>query len=310
MGTHPKPTVPVLALPLDACELCGRRRPYREAEIVTVEGDRNRAFICASCSGAKHEELVTIESPGSAYPPAGEIAEGRRGQHPSRASSLPGIVSPRRPEAHKRVANVATERSMNVSNEDTALAVAGEQKRVGFSLEPKSLSEAIELAKIMAGSDLVPKDFREKPGNVLVAVQMGAEVGLAPMQAIQNIAIINGRPAVWGDACLALVKASGLLVMIDESDDGSAATCVVQRRGEPNTVSRSFSMEDAKTAGLLSKDGPWRTYPRRMRQMRARAWALRDVFPDVLRGLAVREEVEDIDVTPAVAPVSEDRKSV
>lgn len=185
-----------------------------------------------------------------------------------------------------------------MSNEGTSVAIVTEENKqiaraAAFSLAPRTLGEAIEFAKIMANSDLVPKDFREKPGNVLVAVQMGAEVGLAPMQAIQNIAVINGRPAMWGDACLALVKASGLLAMIDEVDDGSQATCTVQRRGEPNAVSRSFSMDDAKTAGLLSKDGPWKTYPKRMRQMRARAWALRDAFPDVLKGLAIREEAED-----------------
>jgi len=169
-----------------------------------------------------------------------------------------------------------------------------------FNLTPKSLSEAMQLAKLMAGSDLVPKDFRGKPENVLVAVQMGAEVGLAPMQAIQNIAVINGRPSVWGDATLAIVQAardpSGrklLMEWIKETDDGETATCAVKRLGYPEPTIRTFSMTDAKTAGLLGKEGPWRSYPRRMRQMRARAFALRDGFADVLRGLAIREEVED-----------------
>jgi hypothetical protein len=53
-------------------------------------------------------------------------------------------------------------------------------------------------------------------------------------------------------------------------------------------------MDDAKAAGLQGKQGPWTQYPKRMRQMRARAFALRDVFPDVLRGLPVAEEVMDI----------------
>lgn len=78
-----------------------------------------------------------------------------------------------------------------------------------------------------------------------------------------------------------------------EADDGGTAVCRVKRRGESEEV-RTFSMDDAKVAGLLGKSGPWTQYPKRMRQMRARAFALRDVFPDVLRGMPIAEEVMDI----------------
>ena len=139
---------------------------------------------------------------------------------------------------------------------------------------------------------MVPKDFKGKPGNCLVAIQWGMEIGLKPLQAMQNIAVINGRPSLWGDAVIALVRSSPLCESIIEEDDGRTATCRVKRRGEPEQ-SRSFSMDDAKAAGLLGKQGPWTQYPKRMRQMRARAFAVRDVFPDVLKGLPVAEEVMD-----------------
>lgn len=174
-------------------------------------------------------------------------------------------------------------------------AVSTPAKRETFSLAPRDLSEAMEFAQVMAKSDLVPKDYHGNPGNVLVAVQMGAEVGLAPMQAIQNIAVINGRPSMWGDACLALVRASGLLEAIHESSDAEKATCIVKRKGEAQ-YETTFSMEDARRAKLAEKSGPWTQYPKRMLQMRARSFALRDVFPDVLKGIIVREEAEDYDV--------------
>ena len=79
-----------------------------------------------------------------------------------------------------------------------------------FSLAPRDLNEAMRLADMLAGSELVPKDFRGKPANVLVAVQWGVELGLQPMQALQNIAVINGRPSLWGDAVWALVKSHHL----------------------------------------------------------------------------------------------------
>lgn len=162
-----------------------------------------------------------------------------------------------------------------------------------FDLSPQTFDQALTFCQHLADSDLVPKDFKGKPANCLIAMQWGAELGLKPLQALQNLAIINGRPALWGDAVIALVRSSPLCEFISETDDGKTATCRVKRRGEPEEV-RTFSVEDARAAGLVGKQGPWTQYPKRMRQMRARAFALRDVFPDVLRGLPIAEEVMDI----------------
>lgn len=181
------------------------------------------------------------------------------------------------------------------------------QPRQQFDLSPQTFEQALTFCDYLADSDLVPKDFKGKPANCLIAIQWGAELGLKPLQALQNLAIINGRPALWGDAVLAIVRASPLCEYVTESDDGHKATCKVKRRGESEEV-RTFSMDDAKTAGLVGKAGPWTQYPKRMRQMRARAFALRDVFADVLRGMAIAEEVMDIQSTgsgeaqPAAAP--------
>lgn len=173
-------------------------------------------------------------------------------------------------------------------------AIQRQQGGISFSLVPRNFQEAMEFGKIMASSDLVPKDYRGKPGNVLVAVQMGADVGLSPMQAVQNIAVINGRPALWGDAMIAIVQAHPACRGVYETYNAETmtATCEVQRSGRP-MVSRTFSVEDAKRANLWKKPGPWTQYPQRMLQMRARGFALRDAFPDALRGLASAEEVED-----------------
>ena len=67
-----------------------------------------------------------------------------------------------------------------------------------------NFEQAMYIAKIISRSDLAPKDFKNKPENCLVAIEMGKDLGLKPMQAIQNIAVINGRPCIWGDAALAV----------------------------------------------------------------------------------------------------------
>lgn len=167
----------------------------------------------------------------------------------------------------------------------------------GFSLTPRSLAEAMEFAKIIASSDMVPKDYIGKPGNVLVAVQTGAEVGLKPMQSLQGIAVINGRPAIWGDAMWALVVSHPEFDGFRDDNTDQQSTVWLKRRGQ-GEISRSFSLEDAKKAGLLGKQGPWSTNPKRMMQMRARAFAARDLFPDALKGIKSVEEVRDYGTEP------------
>ena len=165
--------------------------------------------------------------------------------------------------------------------------------RESGNLAPRTFSEAMQFAKLLCQSSFVPKEFRGKEGDILAAIQFGFELGVGPMQALQNIAVINGKPSVYGDLALALVQASGLLEYIEESDDGHKATCKVQRKGEPKPHVATFSDDDAKRASLFGKQGPWTQYPARMRMFRARGFALRDKFADVLKGLITREEAED-----------------
>jgi hypothetical protein len=172
-------------------------------------------------------------------------------------------------------------------------------RRRTFSLVPDTLSDAMRMAEMIAKSDFAPKDYVNKPGNVLVAIQMGLDIGLKPMQALQNIAVINGRPSIWGDAALALVQNSDLIEYVKETFEGKKGTddwtavCEVKRKGWPDAIVRKFSVGDAKKAGLWTKAGTWQTYPDRMLQMRARSFALRDAAADCLMGLVLVEEAQD-----------------
>lgn len=165
----------------------------------------------------------------------------------------------------------------------------------GFA--PATLTEAIQFSDMLASSSMVPKAYQGKPQDILVCVQWGYEMGLAPMQALQNIAVINGKPSVYGDAAMALVQASPVCEDVEEyfENEGTpnpVAVCVAKRKGR-KPVTAKFSVEDAKRAGLWGKGGPWQAYPKRMMQMRARGFALRDAFPDVLKGLITAEEAQD-----------------
>jgi hypothetical protein len=182
-------------------------------------------------------------------------------------------------------------------SEQTALAVMPG----AYDLSPRNFEEAWRMAEYLADSDMVPKDFKGKPANCLIAIQWGAELGIKTMQAIQNIAVINGRPSLWGDVMLALVRNSPLCEYVVEDIAGEVARCRVKRRGEPEQ-SREFTKADAEKAALWGKAGPWQQYPKRMLQMRARAWALRDVFTDVLKGLSMAEEALDMPPEKQMGP--------
>jgi len=171
-----------------------------------------------------------------------------------------------------------------------------------------SFDDAFRFATMVAKSDFAPKDFRGKPESCLLAIQHGSEIGLSPMQSLQNIACINGRPAIWGDAALALCLASpicdGIHETIEGDGDNMTAVCQTSRKGKDANVVARFSVADAKKAGLWGKSGPWTQYPKRMLQLRARGFALRDAFPDVLKGLVTAEEAQDYPATePAKEPV-------
>jgi hypothetical protein len=192
--------------------------------------------------------------------------------------------------------------TMSEENGQMVLPEAAKPKQVEITLDQhgvqlRSFDEMARFCRAVVNSGLAPKGFNS-PEAVMVAVQHGLELGLAPMQALQSIAIINGKPCIYGDAALALVTSHPSFVDIEETFEGDTATCTVQRK-DRSPVERSFSEADAKKAGLWGKSGPWQQYPSRMLQMRARSWALRDAFPDALRGLGIREEVSDYQVKQA-----------
>jgi hypothetical protein len=155
----------------------------------------------------------------------------------------------------------------------------------------------MKLAGQLASSEMVPKCFRGKPQDLFIAWAMGHQIGISPEQAMQCIAVINGKPSMWGDDMLALCMGhKDFEDIIEEPIQGSNGVtgfrCTVKRKGRADKVSE-FTLEMAKKAGLLGKQGPWTNFTERMLKLRARGFALRDAFPDALKGIKPREEVED-----------------
>lgn len=163
-----------------------------------------------------------------------------------------------------------------------------------------NLDEMWRMAGIVHKSGLAPSSLKSQE-QLFVAAQHGAELGLSFMQAIQGIAVINGKPCLYGDTFMAVIRAHPLF------DDGAyeewftgtpgkddyTARCAMGRRGSERVHERSFSVAQAKKAGLWGKSGPWTQYPDRQMMWRARTYCGRDVFADALKGLSAAEEVID-----------------
>lgn len=164
--------------------------------------------------------------------------------------------------------------------------------KVNMGIVPTNFSEVMDFSNVLSKSEIIPKAFQNKPNDIFVAINWGLTLGLPPVQALNGIAVINGRPSIFGDLAMSLVRASGKCEYVKETQTDTAATCIVKRKNEDEQT-RIFTMDDAKRAGLLSNQ-TWTKYPKRMMQMRARGFALRDVFADVLLGISIAEEQQDM----------------
>lgn len=203
-------------------------------------------------------------------------------------------------------------------NEQTPAKVVTRAGAQVAPLVPTTIEETWQLSKYFSMSGVVPKSFPGDRGSdentaaVLGAIQMGATVGLFPIQALASIMIVNGKFALYGDGQLAVVRRAGVLAKFEEvienlppagtpKKDWPAdvkAVCRVWRADDPAVIAMKngqwpeptsvgeFSVGDAVVGGLWGKSGPWQSFPARMLRYRARSFSLRDGCPDVLLGLA------------------------
>lgn len=189
---------------------------------------------------------------------------------------------------------------------------ASKASRLEDSLFSPALYEHYQKVAItLSKSGVIPNAYRGKPEDIFVAMAMGYQLGFPVEQSLQDIAVVNGRPCLWGDGLLSLALNHSDCESIKENpifdDKGNVIgyQCTVIRKGhEPHT--KQFTLQDAHLAGLLSRGTVWKSYPERMLQMRARSFALRDKFADALRGLRIAEiEEEDSKVINAeIVPIT------
>lgn len=164
-------------------------------------------------------------------------------------------------------------------------------------IQLRTFEDAYRFATAVAKSKLAPKGL-ETAEQILIALQAGLELGFSPMRALSAVAVVNGRPSLMGEAALAKIRQSGVCKLgptITTRGEGDKLTGVVrfQRDGMSEPLEVTFSVADAKRAGLWGKSGPWTQYPTTMLEWRAVARTAKLYFSDILLGLVIAEEAQD-----------------
>lgn len=164
------------------------------------------------------------------------------------------------------------------------------------TLEPRTIDEAITLAKAAVASRLYSV---ASPEAALMILLTGRDLGLTASQSLRAVYVVNGKPVVSSDAMVAAIRRSGLATswrVVESTVE--RCTITTKRAGEDEPESETFSMDDAKRAGLDRKD-VWRAYPRDMLRHRCAAALARRVYPDVILGCYAPGELDE----PAPAEV-------
>lgn len=166
----------------------------------------------------------------------------------------------------------------------------------GGLVKLSSMTDAMQFCDQVFNSGLAPTSFRT-PQAIFGAIQMGAELGMRPMQALQSLAVVNGRVSLMDKAARGVVAHSGLLEDCQDYFEGSGddltAFCKLKRKGVATPFIGKFSVAQAKKAQLWGKAGPWTMYPQDMMMHKASARAHALGFSDILIGLAVTEDIQD-----------------
>ena len=151
-----------------------------------------------------------------------------------------------------------------------------------------NLPALIDYSKALAASDLLPAEYRNKPANVLVAIEYGKALGLEPMSAIQGITVIKGKPTASAALMAGLVRRAGHILRVTGND--KRAECTIIRADDPDFEFKTiWTIERAKQAGLTSNQ-TWSKYPDAMLKARAISECARNACSEILAGVQYTSE--------------------
>ena len=161
--------------------------------------------------------------------------------------------------------------------------------------QAEAMGAAHKLATVLANTQMVPQIYRGKPDDAAAAILYGAEVGLKPQQALQQVFVVHGQPAIYARTMVALLKAKGYRFETIESTDEAVTVRATSPRGEVEEA--TWTIERAKKAAYTSNK-KYSTDPQAMLYSKAASEVSRKIAPDVLLG--IRYSAEDLELEQPV----------
>lgn len=164
-----------------------------------------------------------------------------------------------------------------------------------------SMNAAYKNAVVLSKSDLVPETYKNRPENILLAIDLASRTGFGLMQVMQNLYIVRGRPAWSGSFCMSAIKASGLYewvkyVKVGEPGTDSEGYLVQAKDRTTGEIVNGpvVDWQTVKAYGWDKKPGSqWKMAPDLMFRYRAAAFFARTECPEVLQGVQTQEELRD-----------------
>lgn len=163
---------------------------------------------------------------------------------------------------------------------------------------------AYQMAKALASSTIVPRDYQNNPSNCLIAIEQAQRLGVSPMMVMQNLYVIQGRPSWSSKFLIAAINNSGkfdIELQFDEQNDkeGKPFSCLCwTTKGGRRVEGMRVDMDMAKAEGWISKNGSkWRTMPKLMLRYRAASFFSNLNCPELTLGLYTQEEAVDTTFT-------------
>lgn len=164
-----------------------------------------------------------------------------------------------------------------------------------------------DLAGKISGTSFVPKGLRGKPAETAACILAGREIGIGPMESLQKIHVVDGRPTMSAELMRSLVLRAGHEIRFPTLTDDTVVA-EGRRAGSESWTTIKWTMKDAQRVGLAGK-AVWKQYPRQMLAARATAELCRLLFPDALGGITLTaEEVAD-EAAPVAATVTITREA-
>ncbi|WP_237341850.1 hypothetical protein [Williamsia soli] len=158
------------------------------------------------------------------------------------------------------------------------------------------------------------KDDEVVTGNATAAILYGMEIGLAPIQALQQVFSVGGRPAIYARTAVALLTSRGYKIWTEDSSDESVT--VMAQAPDGRAEGSTWSVDRATKAGYVptidEKTGDYRknqrgklignekylTDPQAMLYAKAAMEVCRKIAPDVLMGIADGDDAAVVDEAP------------